>query len=65
MEQQDGVHTGLVHDTPMQSRVSQLEVTSHLVNGHNIRLIVWPVVLLVLTVVLHYIFVVDDEIVVQ
>ena len=59
LEQQDSVHTGLVYDTPVRGAP---EVISH---GHNVHYIVWPVVLLALSTVLHYIFVsvVDDEVV--
>lgn len=59
LEQQDTMHMGLIYDTPVWDA---LEVISH---GHNVYYIVWPVVFLALSTVLHYIFVsvVDDEVV--
>ena len=64
LEQQDSEHTdvGMVHNSPIQDRS---QVISHLVNGHNVRHIVLPVVLLVLSMILYYAFIVvevDEEI---
>ena len=64
LEQQDSEHTdvGTVHNSPIQDRS---RVISHLVNGHNVRHIVLPVVLLVLSMILYYAFIVvevDEEI---
>lgn len=59
MEQQDNTTNdpapAPVHDASIQD-VSQ--VISLLVNDHNVRHMVWPVVLLVLSMVLCYVFIV-------
>jgi hypothetical protein len=63
-QQQGGTHTALGHDTSIRDAS---QVISHLVNGHNVHHIVWPVVLSVLSTILYYVFIViqvDEEVVV-